>query len=458
MLKVTARLFDNGQLVGYMLNDGISNAKFLKQQVWELAKNKQIIDVIASGTIDEPIISGTNGFELKKLPELSIKTPTRINEDIKSTDLFASLVRLHLSNDFNTINELIQTKTTKVISLDNLKNEASSGKFNISTKNNLSMYFEIIHSVGDGVVNGIRVARPVGHELERQKEEFNSSKNYALHCNKELKDILNDLSEQMYRAKAQYNSNEVPYNSVEDALDNYVRYTKTISTEHSSDTKETIDKLDNIIRRGQRYEVINIIEVINTVDEILDSLGKETLRVIESGFYPKLMIDQSSRIAGYVVRYTGNSPINTFRFQVSPEHKLIPYTIQPNETICLSRAELAILGSNQLINCVFKNGRLMSGSIKQFNSLNEFLSNSYVKFEDSYGAELSQHDPELKVELQSVADEATINTYFANPRLNRIKLSSKQKVSDLNKSDKSSRPENFTKEVVSKGMFNAFKR
>lgn len=70
MLVVTARLFKDNQLVGYQLSDGNRTKEFTKQQAWLYAKSKQIINVVATGTQDDPGLSGTNGFELKKLPEV----------------------------------------------------------------------------------------------------------------------------------------------------------------------------------------------------------------------------------------------------------------------------------------------------------------------------------------------------------------------------------------------------
>ena len=70
MLVVTARLFYCNQLVGYQLSDGNQTREFTKQQAWLYAKNKQILNVVATGTEADPGLSGTNGFELKKLPEV----------------------------------------------------------------------------------------------------------------------------------------------------------------------------------------------------------------------------------------------------------------------------------------------------------------------------------------------------------------------------------------------------
>lgn len=70
MLVVTARLFKDNQLVGYRLSDGQSTQDLTKQQAWMYAKNKQIFNVVATGTEQDPGLSGIDGFELKSLPQI----------------------------------------------------------------------------------------------------------------------------------------------------------------------------------------------------------------------------------------------------------------------------------------------------------------------------------------------------------------------------------------------------
>lgn len=69
MLTITARIFKDNQLIGYQLSDGRQTQLFSKLDTWKYAKNKQILNVVASGTPENPSLSGVNGFELKKLPE-----------------------------------------------------------------------------------------------------------------------------------------------------------------------------------------------------------------------------------------------------------------------------------------------------------------------------------------------------------------------------------------------------
>ena len=98
MLVVTARLFKDNQLVGYRLSDGQSTQDLTKQQAWIYAKNKQIVNVIATGTADEPSISGTNGFELKKLPEINLSNHDKSSAVLTTQDLRAANLHSRISN------------------------------------------------------------------------------------------------------------------------------------------------------------------------------------------------------------------------------------------------------------------------------------------------------------------------------------------------------------------------
>lgn len=92
MLVVTARLFKDNQLVGYRLSDGQSTQDLTKQQAWMYAKNKQIFNVVATGTEQDPGLSGIDGFELKSLPQ--IKWQAQPTKDIKydAQDMIAAYI------------------------------------------------------------------------------------------------------------------------------------------------------------------------------------------------------------------------------------------------------------------------------------------------------------------------------------------------------------------------------
>lgn len=99
MLQLTARLFKDGQLIGYQATDGNSTANLTKQEAWMYAKHKQVFNVTASGTPEAPVLSGTNGFQLKNLPEIKAKSyNTGKPKKYEKHDVYASIVRKFISH------------------------------------------------------------------------------------------------------------------------------------------------------------------------------------------------------------------------------------------------------------------------------------------------------------------------------------------------------------------------
>lgn len=72
MLQITARLFKDNQLYGYRITDGQQIMDATKVQAWLFAKQKEILNVNATGSGNEGDcgLTGTNGFELKSLPQI----------------------------------------------------------------------------------------------------------------------------------------------------------------------------------------------------------------------------------------------------------------------------------------------------------------------------------------------------------------------------------------------------
>lgn len=95
MLVVTARLFKDNQLVGYRLSDGQSTQDLTKQQAWMYAKNKQIFNVVATGTEQDPGLSGIDGFELKSLPQIKWQEKSDLSLLIFCTYCFPPAFRIY---------------------------------------------------------------------------------------------------------------------------------------------------------------------------------------------------------------------------------------------------------------------------------------------------------------------------------------------------------------------------
>ena len=107
MLTITARLFKDGQLVGYRITDEQQTQDLTKAQLWVYAKNKQINNIMATGTQENPIISGTNGFELKKLPDINISQEEQFDKAIKPELTHSNSVSLEV------VGKLINSRTPR---------------------------------------------------------------------------------------------------------------------------------------------------------------------------------------------------------------------------------------------------------------------------------------------------------------------------------------------------------
>lgn len=76
MSSIVARLMDGNKVYGYSVRlDNGQVSQLTKEQVFVMAKEKQLMNVKATGNSPADGITGINGFELKKLPTISIKLP-----------------------------------------------------------------------------------------------------------------------------------------------------------------------------------------------------------------------------------------------------------------------------------------------------------------------------------------------------------------------------------------------
>ena len=121
MLVVTARLFKDNQLVGYRLSDGQQEQNLSVLQAWMYAKNKQVQNVVAIGNQSDPGLSGTNGFELRKLPEINNKKYAKIaNIVFDDQTLAAAIIRQSVNNGLIQYNgkDEYRTKASKLVRED----------------------------------------------------------------------------------------------------------------------------------------------------------------------------------------------------------------------------------------------------------------------------------------------------------------------------------------------------
>lgn len=150
MLQVTARVFDNNQLVGYQITDGSQTQLFTRQQAWIFAKNKQLMNVVATGDETNPGLSGTNGFELKRLPEIKWKEPQTVktsqNFKLNSQDIQAAVIRYQLTGGHMPCDKEEYSNLSKKL----LRNDVENGVISPSTVRSLSPHIRIL----EGLTNG----------------------------------------------------------------------------------------------------------------------------------------------------------------------------------------------------------------------------------------------------------------------------------------------------------------
>lgn len=171
MLKITARIFDDNQLVGYLLTDGKAEKPVTREQAWKYAKNKMIENVVAVGSanVQTPFgasnsasLSGKNGFELKSLP--------KIEEVCNSNEIYEMKEELRDNGAGYTIEErelLIRVliKIRKAMDkpkLDAMKNAIREAVYNESDKfRSMSQYITVVAILYDSKCEEIdKMVRP----------------------------------------------------------------------------------------------------------------------------------------------------------------------------------------------------------------------------------------------------------------------------------------------------------
>lgn len=439
MLTVTARIFSNNQLVGYRLSDGQSTQELTKIQAWTYAKNKQIANVVATGNEQEPGLSGINGFELKKLPEVQSASVEYNTQDILSAGARMIIGGFNPAN-INSGIELMSLYGSR------LKEDSQKGIVGVHNVRILSQYFTVINTLCDKNAkdDSIEVVKPTGEELEKQRKEFESSKKEQLKVFHALKtrELIVVANIQNLRRHLRKNANNLDDATKEEAI------------------QSVMDLIDSLIEILEKYELsgkwqllklkeeIKLVKirdfdtaVIEDNTELLELLITKITELENYINVPIKMLQTTAPVIGYLVKYTGATPIQISRINVNT-YKQNSVTLNPNEQICLSRAELTMLGAKPEIGCTLSNGKIVSLSkIRPYKNTYEVLSNPYFEVEKGYEAL-------EKICVQDVADSDTVNNYF-------IKL---QEVQAQTKISKATHQQETAKNLKSsKGLFGMMK-
>lgn len=419
MLRVTARLFKDNQLVGYRLSDGQQQRDLTIPETWMYAKNKMIENVRATGDTQQPGLSGTNGFELKKLPQIKWernKTGDLRGAKFTTQDLLAAGIR-H-ANDHMT--KSIDNRDDALRCLEGyLKEDVNNGVVSASNLRKLSPYIKIVNTLGSTHPGGsIGVAIPSGEELEKQKKEFKQSIDRQIETVELSEQIAYNVIDELTAYVKKYGSNDVHNDIIASTI-----HKCCVNTVKTANLK-TMKIIDMNIKEFKELVVLSlgsvdgkekIISNISSLDDnkakilknkattIFEEL-KEEIRNTE--FKPKRALCSIPAIVGYKIQYTGPVPIQIMRIAVQEPHTQVPYTIEPNSEICLSRAELALMSSRPEISCTFANGKLVESSkIKPGLSSYAYLNKKYVALDNT-----SVHG--IKIPINKAVDARTIITYF----------------------------------------------
>lgn len=405
MLVITARIFKDNQLVGYQLSDGNVLRRFSKLETWMYAKNKVIANVIATGTEENPGLSGTNGFELKKLPELKdgdrtdqVRGHSISIENILREEYFKGVVAVgykikNISNEPIEIQRITADPGNHVMSVVILQpNETlniSKAELGLLTRRYGSMFANgNVRFTGnkDGKFYGIH-----GKDMEPTYE--NLSKNYTFMLGTNIRDYPNDeKSKQEYISKL---------------------------SEIALDVRKEVPE-DEILKY---FVVIGV----NSAAEY-DHKKKEAQSIlVENAIYnPAINVPMKAFMndwVGFKIRNVGDSFLIIERITATSDHSKTYVRLEPNETMYVSKAELANFAT--LTNYEFANAKyylFSKDSEKEVNSLmkehGRVPYDILVRYFSLQGKGKGWID--TKINMYDILDEETINKYFRYTPSNKV--------------------------------------
>lgn len=404
MLTITARVMNGTSVVGYQLSDGVSTQLATKEQAWMYAKNKQIYNVIATGDQSNPGLSGTNGFELKKLPDI---TEDKLDYKYSQQDLIAAELRAIQKgikapsfNDnkdrVNWMKQLIQNDIQSGISLSNNLSRCITventlynkfGKKDSIVVNRDTLGYSIIDIIQDI----ISVANSIGKRAESLGLKSFKAEDIAM---------TNDVKQ-----KIQYMPEKIKIalKTVEQDVE---------SEKYDRDTLEGVSNLldywENLFESFLSNQNILTDKLVECTDALVPyiTLIKTACSELKS----------TQSIIGYRLKYTGPQPLTITRIALDNTDSQI--TIQPNESICLSRVEISLLGSRPDVQCLFANGKIEAGSKNR-----GLLQSCYFTFEIPDYA----YNTNIRKPIQDFVDNETLKKYFIPSQSISPQLQAQQK-------------------------------
>lgn len=388
MLRVVGRIFNGKSLVGYQLTDGQQSKPVTKLEAWQYAKNNQIMNVRAIGTIENPGLSGINGFELKELPQIN----QNAKPEIKCTvyDMNAALIRNSVQNGKYMLDI---RKDGKHQTLDIIKSDINKGIVNLQNKNSLSNSIKVQYTVKDSKASKKAIAL-VDSELGKDAN-FKSLQECIILIDR----IANEAVKELKRT----NANEVNFSNLPFTHDK--EFTKALLNNNA--IRELIKGADNDTLGDAVKSAFKTNEAtIKSRGEIAELKQKISEMKIFLQYHGK-KFDEASPTVGYKIQNTGINPITYTRIKSTIDHSMSKAILKPNETVIISRAEMTLLAANPHINCQFANGNLLRTAKRSANNVWDFLNAYYFRYAGNNGSiDNAEHD------LWKEVDEETIRNYF----------------------------------------------
>lgn len=441
MLQVTARVFDNNQLVGYQISDGQQTQLFTRQQAWVFAKNKQLLNVTATGDETNPGLSGTHGFELKRLPEIKWKEPPSVRTSQKFTFTTQDMAAAAIRHTVRTGNYITDKEAAK----ECLRNDVNNGVVTPQNCRTLSNSLIVENNLYDSKskVNSITIGRQLSEE-----DKSNIKKLSPMYS---LLRLVADIIEEAMNTK---NTDIMSVNNVHSYLESgNTELVKEFRRQGGSIPK-TIQGIISLKSMMKKVDTTGAPDTFRRDD--LEDL-QEALDMMKMAANP-MGLAPAQTIIGYKVMNISSQPIPVTRMTATPDHSTSQVSLNPGQSICLNRAEMAIMSSLPEIGCTFANGKLVNSSKREAESLYEFLTRHYFRFgkmeintEVSHRYQLASpefygNSTATGVDVRKLESPDIVNTYFTpvNPA-----QAAQQKTAQAQQTQKS---------IQQKGLFGAFKR
>lgn len=447
MLQVTARVFDNNQLVGYQITDGQQTQLFTKQQAWIYAKNKQLLNVVATGDETNPGLSGTNGFELKRLPEIKWKEPQSVKTkfNFNTQDAEAAFLR-------NVIKSGIIQRPDRDIAMQYLKSDATSGIVSPQNCRALSASLLVENTLCDSKSTKRSIGVGSIEPTENNKKLIN-----------ELKPIytaMRFIADAIKEVMQINNTDSIPYKTVLDliaegeleSLKNYVL---------SGHTMDEVEVAFNKLKEFIQIEIKPDDDLSGTVTKDMLSDLDTALNAVKAGAnMTSTGLVSTPAVIGYKIKNLSSQPISIIRMTATPDHSTSQAVLNPNQSICLNRTEMAFLSSKPEIGCTFANGKVVNSSKKTAQSLYQLLESYYFTFtrmessdSDRYDLMkgnssingISVNDNRIKLDVRKLESPDIITTYF-------IPQNQEQTVQQ-----KITQAQQTKQKIQQQGLFNGFK-